>query len=171
MSWIGFWRPAFGWPDIKSVLSGAAVSVVCSSSCWSSIVVIAQCMTPAHCIYYSWRRCGVFSLKESFILIDESPLFVVAGRWFRSGIRTTGPSDNFQDYGSSNNHAHTGMVLFIYLSLAVHHLSESPISINYAFTYTCSFCDPQVLLPPWSMFNRHPVKWLPSVDTKAKPEW
>jgi len=29
----------------------------------------------------------------------------------------------------------------------------------------------QVLLPPWPMFNRHPVKWLPSVDTKAKSEW
>ncbi|KIM44216.1 hypothetical protein M413DRAFT_443241 [Hebeloma cylindrosporum] len=27
-----------------------------------------------------------------------------------------------------------------------------------------------VLLPPWPMFNRHPVKWLPSVDTKAKAE-
>ena len=64
---------------------------------------------------------------------------MVAGRWFRGGIRTTGPSDNLCDHGSSNTHAHTGTILSIYLSFSVHHCFESPISNNYVFTYTCSF--------------------------------
>ena len=38
---------------------------------------------------------------------------MVAGRRFRSGIRTTGPSDNLWDYGSSNTYAHTGTILSI----------------------------------------------------------
>ena len=75
-------------------------------------------MIPIHYLYHLWRAVWC-TFPGKIILIDKLPLFVVAGRRFRSGIRTTGPSDNFRDYGSSNTHAHTGTILSIYLSLSV----------------------------------------------------
>lgn len=68
----------------------------------------------------------LFSSQKT-ILIDESPLFVITGRWFCGGIRTAGPPNNFRDYGSSSPHAHTGTDISIYLSFSVHHCSEKPI--------------------------------------------
>jgi hypothetical protein len=59
-------------------------------------------------------RFGVFSLKK----ITLNWRIAVAGRRFRDGIRTTGPSDNFRDHGSGHTHAHTGTAS-IHLSLAL----------------------------------------------------
>jgi len=141
ISWIGFWRPAFGWPDIQvGSERGSSECRFVPPTSWFFNRRGCPCVTPGASTYIvRGGRYGIFFLWKEWFLIDESPFFVVAGRRFRGGIRTTGPSHNLCDYGSSNTHAHTGTILSIYLSLSVHHRFESPIPNNNVFTYTCSF--------------------------------
>lgn len=37
--------------------------------------------------------------------------------------------------------------------------------VSHNFPYPTRYLVPQVVIPPWPIFNRHPVKWLPTIDS------